>query len=82
VKCLNTYPTGQGNVYTFAVLLNKGGSRFRAPREYRIGDDPEAIAIGDVNGDRKLDLVTANDYSNTISVLLNRGGGRFRAPRD
>jgi FG-GAP-like repeat len=79
---LNTYPTGQGNVYTFAVLLNKGGSRFRAPREYRIGDDPEAIAIGDVNGDRKLDLVTANDYSNTISVLLNRGGGRFRAPRD
>jgi hypothetical protein len=69
-------------VYTVAVLLNKGGSRFRALREYRIGDDPEAIAIGDVNGDRKLDLVTANDYSNTISVLLNRGGGRFRAPRD
>jgi hypothetical protein len=75
------YSTGKVPVYTVSVLLNRGGARFRAPREYRTGDHPEAIEIGDVNGDRKLDLVTANE-ANTVSVLLNRGGGRFGAKRD
>lgn len=77
-----TKATPKGNVSTVAVLLNRGGGRFRTRRDYRAGDEPEAIAVGDVNGDRKFDLVTANDYSNTISVLLNKGGGRFRAKRD
>ena len=72
---------GRRTVYTVSVPLNRGGARFRAPREYRTGDNPEAIEIGDVNGDRRLDLVTANE-ANTVSVLLNRGGGRFRAKRD
>ena len=78
------YSTAKGRkvpVWIVSVLLNRGGARFRGPREYRIGDDPEAIEIGDVNGDRKLDLVTAHE-ANTVSVLLNRGGGRFRAKRD
>lgn len=72
---------GRRVVYTVSVLLDRGGARFRAPREYRTGDDPQAIEIGDLNGDRKLDLVTAN-VAETVSVLLNRGGGRFRAKRD
>ena len=77
----NTYQPAHSKAYTVSVLLNRGGGRFRAPRDYRTGDDPQAIEIGDVNGDRKLDLVTANE-ANTVSVLLNRGGGRFRAKRD
>jgi FG-GAP-like repeat len=66
-----------------SVLLNRGAGRFRAKRDYRKGDGPgaDAIAIGDLDGDRKLDLVTTNE-ENTVSVLLNRGGGRFRAKRD
>lgn len=77
----NMYQPANSKVYTASVLLNSGGGHFRAPRDYRTGDNPEAIAIGDVNGDRKLDLVTANE-GNTVSVLLNRGGGRFRAKRE
>jgi hypothetical protein len=75
------YSTGKAPVYTASVLLNRGGAHFRAPREYRTGDHPEAIEIGDVDGDRRLDLVTANE-AGTVSVLLNRGDGRFRAKRD
>lgn len=46
------------------------------------GDGPAGIAVADVNGDRKLDLVTANAGAKTISVLLNDGRGQFRSHRD
>ena len=36
-----------------------------------------SVAIGDLNGDRKPDLVTANADGPTVSVLLNRGDGSF-----
>ena len=77
----NTYSIRNTRVYTASVLLNKGGGRFRAPRDYRTGESPDAIAIGDLNADRKLDLIMASE-ENTVSVLLNRGAGRFRAKRE
>src|SRR5581483_11120153 len=33
--------------------------------------EPDAVAVGDLNGDGKLDLVTANAGDDTVSVLLN-----------
>ena len=38
--------------------------------------------IGDLNSDRKLDLVNGNVRANGVSVLLNKGDGSFRAPLD
>jgi uncharacterized protein (DUF2141 family) len=77
----NRRATRKGNVNTVAVLLNSGGGSFRTIRSYRVGAESEAIAIGDVNGDRKLDLVTTKPYANKISVQLNKGGARFGPPR-
>jgi len=37
------------------------------------------VAIGDINGDGKLDLATANYTSNNASVLLGVGDGTFNA---
>jgi hypothetical protein len=66
--------------------VNQGAARFSAHVEYRTGSGPYSVAVGDLNGDRRLDLATANDGDNeggnTVSVLLNRGGGRFRAKSD
>jgi hypothetical protein len=73
---------------TVSVLLNKGDGSFRARRDYRTGSRsaepaPVSVAIGDLNGDRKPDLVTANyGYAHTVSVLLNKGNGIFRARRE
>jgi hypothetical protein len=64
------------------VLLNRGDGSFQAKRDYRTGSGPSSVAIGDLNGDGKPDLVTANGDAHTVSVLLNRGDGSFRAKRD
>src|SRR5580765_2328142 len=40
---------------------------------------PSFVAIGDVNGDGRRDLVTSNQYDSSVSVLLGNGSGSFGA---
>jgi hypothetical protein len=49
--------------------------------EHAAGRAPMAIAIADVNGDGKPDLVTANNQGWDVSVILATGGGAFAAPQ-
>src|SRR5439155_11008079 len=43
---------------------------------------PYAVAVGDLNGEGKPDLVTANYDADTVSVLLGAGTGSFGANTD
>jgi hypothetical protein len=47
-----------------------------------VGANPVSVAVGDLNSDGKLDLVTANSGSNTVSVLLGNGAGGFPSRTD
>ncbi len=58
------------NSNTVSVLLGDGAGSFSAAVNFIVGDEPSSVTTGDFNGDRKLDLATAN-ISGTISVLLN-----------
>jgi hypothetical protein len=49
---------------------------------FPVGSGPVSVAIGDLDGDRRPDLISANQYSNTVSVLRSLGGGRFDAQRE
>jgi hypothetical protein len=42
-----------------------------------VGTNPYSIATADLNGDGRLDLVTANYSSNSVSVLLDQGDGTY-----
>jgi hypothetical protein len=64
------------------VLLNRGDGSFEGKRDYPVGRNPQSIAIADLEGNGKPDLVTANWGSATSSVLLNRGDGSFQVKRD
>src|SRR5208337_4155421 len=46
---------------------------------YAVGGGPRSVAVGDFNGDGKLDLVVANNTSNNVSILLGHGNGTFAA---
>jgi Domain of unknown function (DUF4347)/FG-GAP-like repeat/FG-GAP repeat len=47
-----------------------------------LGLAPNTVAVGDFNGDGKLDLATANQTASSISVLLGNGAGGFGAKTD
>jgi hypothetical protein len=55
---------------------------FAAAASFAVGTNPQAVAVGDFNGDGKDDLATANWGSDNVSVLLNNGSGGFAAPVD
>src|SRR5260370_39809039 len=56
-----------------SVLLGNGAGSFTSPTNFGVGAIPQSVAVGDFNGDGKLDLVSGNFNSANISVLLNNG---------
>jgi hypothetical protein len=57
------------------VLLHNANGSFSSLKGYKTGNgglSPVAVALADVNGDGKLDLITANFNSDSISVLINK----------
>src|SRR5215217_1504053 len=53
------------------VFPGNGDGTFGTPTHYTVGDAPQSIATGDMNGDGAPDLVTGNWLDETVSVLLN-----------
>jgi hypothetical protein len=64
-----------------AALSADSATGFAPATDYAAGDGPVSVAIGDLNGDGKPDLATANLYGRTLAVLLNRGDGTFEPRR-
>jgi hypothetical protein len=65
----------------------QGEVSFLARRDFRVGESPNSVAIGDFNGDGRQGLATANSgpsekFAPTVSILLGRGDGTFQTALD
>ncbi len=75
--------TANNSTNNVSVLLGIGDGTFQPPLDFGFvaGSSPRAVAVKDVNGDGKPDLVVANSGTNDVSVLLGNGDGTFQAPQ-
>ena len=72
---------------TYGVLLGNGDGTFQAAVSYNSGGvTATSVALADVNGDGKLDLLLTNQCSDNncttgqVAVLLGNGDGTFQSP--
>ena len=65
---------------TVNILLGKGDGSFQVPVGHDLDFGPRTVAVGDFNGDGKLDLVVAGDSGDYpgLIVLLGKGDGTFQ----
>ncbi len=79
---------GQFANNSVSVLLGNGDGTFGTARVYTAGQSPDAVAVGDFNGDDVPDVVTANQGAfgiapaGSVGLLLGNGDGTLLAAQD
>jgi hypothetical protein len=78
---------GQFANNSVSVLMGNGDGTFGPASVYTAGENPQAVAVGDFNGDGVPDVVTANTGQNltpvgSISMLLGNGDGTLLTSPD
>ncbi|XVJ58279.1 MAG: hypothetical protein HEQ23_02325 [Tepidisphaera sp.] len=78
---------GDGNLDLLAIEYAAGsvrvyrgvgdGTFLTASAAYSVGRTPTSLALSDLNGDQRPDLVVTNTSDDTISVLMGAAGGGF-----
>ena len=81
VKVANPSPGGGTSNLVFFEITRPTSSVALSASSVHAGSNPTSAAVGDFNGDGKLDLVEANFNTGNVTILLGNGNGTFQAPR-
>ncbi len=65
------------NLSGLALVDGNLGVSLQAPQTYTTASNAFALAVGDLNGDGRPDLVVAYQYNNNLNILLGNGDGSF-----
>jgi hypothetical protein len=67
---------------TLGLLLGNGDGTFQPAIKISVGASPGVIAVADMNGDGKLDVVSSGAHRRVsgVSVILGHGDGTFGTP--
>ncbi|MBI2968110.1 MAG: VCBS repeat-containing protein [Bacteroidetes bacterium] len=68
---LTTANTGDSKVSVLRNTSATGTISFTAKVDFTTGQNPLCVSLGDLDGDGKPDIATANIASNTVSILKN-----------
>jgi hypothetical protein len=74
-------PIGGGQLGSVSVLLGVGDGTFRPAADLSAGSSPSSVALGDFNGDGKLDLAVTDSVTGSVLVLLGNRDGSFQTAR-
>jgi hypothetical protein len=73
---------GEGGDDHIEVLISKRNGSYKSPKNLTAGTSPDGVAVGRLNGDRRLDVAVANYDDDDVSVFLQRRNGNFRKKPD
>jgi hypothetical protein len=73
-ECASYANCNNGSV---SILLGDGTGNFTLSSSILTGRSSKSVAVGDFDGDGKLDLAVANSLDNTLTILLGHGDGTF-----
>lgn len=74
------YAAVYGGNALISVFLGNGDGTFTAGDVYQTSTTAATVATGDLNGDGKLDLVSAGGSANTLLFYAGNGNGTFATP--
>ncbi len=69
-----------GGSQGFFTLLGNGNGQFQSPHNQSTSATVVSLAVGDFNGDHKLDVAAAISNSSAVSIYLGAGNGTFGSP--
>lgn len=79
----NDLVIGNGTGNSLLVLFNDGSGTFGSPLVLGVPGNPSSVAVVDLNGDGKNDVVAANQITGgPVSVFLGNGDGTFQTRVD
>lgn len=81
-RILDVISTGNilgGTASDVFVALGDGKGTFKPSTNLLVGNSPQSVSVGDLNGDGNLDAVTANSGGRVASILLGNGTGGFQS---